>query len=136
MFTLNITITQRRSQDFCLGGRHPADVTRYILCDLQKPTTFGGGWGYSSRNCPWYPEAEQIRWKFSVISISGSRSLGGGGEWKNFFPVAPGKEVKNNQIPSIPGNFVHFRFEERNNINSLQKKHLPKVWGGMAPWPP
>ena len=44
MFTLNITITQRRSQDFCLGG-HPADVTRYILCDLQKPTTFGGGGG-------------------------------------------------------------------------------------------
>ena len=32
----------RRSQDFCLGG-HPADVTRYLLRDLQEPTTFGEG---------------------------------------------------------------------------------------------
>ena len=32
-------IWQRRSQDFCLGGGHPADVTRYIS-----------------------PEADQIQW--------------------------------------------------------------------------
>ena len=38
---------QRRSQDFCLGG-HPADATRYILRDLQKPTRFGGGGGLGS----------------------------------------------------------------------------------------
>ena len=33
--------------------------------------------------------------------------------------------------------FFHFRFKERNNINSLQKKNiLPKVWGAWPPWPP
>ena len=33
---------QRRSQDFCLGGGHPVDATRYIFRDLQKPTRFAG----------------------------------------------------------------------------------------------
>ena len=37
---IRLTPTQRRSQDFGLGG-HPADATH----DLQKPTRFGGGGG-------------------------------------------------------------------------------------------
>ena len=34
---------QRRSQDICLGGGHPADATRYILRHLREPTRFSGG---------------------------------------------------------------------------------------------
>ena len=36
---------QRRSQDFCLGGGHPADVTQYIWRDLQNPEAYQIQWG-------------------------------------------------------------------------------------------
>ena len=61
-----------------------------------------------------------------MISISGTRSLGGGGVVAYIFFSGNSRSKSSKQI-----------FEERNNINSLQeKKHLPKVWGGMAPVAP
>ena len=48
-----LDVDQRRSHDFYLGGGHPADATRYIFRDLQKPTRFGGGGGRGTcRNFP------------------------------------------------------------------------------------
>ena len=51
--------------------------------------------------------------KFSVISISGRRSLGGGGVVAEFFSGS-----------------LHFRFKERNKINSLEKKNIYQKFGG------
>ena len=82
---------QRRSQDFCLGGGHPADVTRYIFRDLLKPTRFSGGGGVV---------AEIFRDLLKPTTFSG-----GGGVVGEIF------QVNNNQITSIPGHFFTFQIQ-------------------------
>ena len=83
--------------------------------------------------------------------------MGGGGHWQNFFPVAAGKYI--NKILSIAGDFFTFPGDlemtrhfwrltqiagdlagllthSKNVTTSIhwRKKHLPKVWGAMAPF--
>ena len=130
----------RRSQDFCLGGGHPADATRYMFRHLRWPTRFSGG---SSRNFPWSPCADQIQW--------------GGGSSGNFCGNCRYRSIK---FPQFRDFFLHFRgapadhppfmhphgdsrslcrsaytFKERNNINSLENKNIYQKFGGgaMAP---
>ena len=118
------------------------------------------------------PDSVVVAELFSMISISGPDSVGGGvvaemfvvssggpdsvggGSGRTFFPVAAGKD----QSTSLNSGrfFLHFRgtcrspaisryscksretcqvclHKERNSINSLEKNHLPKVWGAHGP---
>ena len=87
---------QRRSQDFCWGGGHPADVTRYIFRDLLKPTRFSGGGG---------GVAEIFRDLLKPTTFIG----GGGGVVGEFVPVAPGKQQSD--YLNSGTFFLHFRFK-------------------------
>ena len=73
----------------------------------------------------------------------------GGGVVAEIFPLAPGRRKSNSistenffYISGPPGEITrHLWTLTRSNnvttINSLEKKHLPKVWGGpWPPWPP
>ena len=77
--------------------------------------------------------------KFSVISRSRPDSVGGGvvaegggGSGRICSGSCRSKSIK---LPQFRQIFLHFRFKDRNNINSLGKKNIyQKFWGGgMAP---
>ena len=55
-----IPYTQRRSQDFCLGGP--------LFHDLRRPARFSGRGGGSSRNFSGSPQAGRIQWGGGVVA--------------------------------------------------------------------
>ena len=79
----------------------------------------------ASRHFPWSPKAEPIRW-------------GGGGSVAEFFPVAAERVPKfestlRQRFWKIQQKKEFLRMKSINHQFIGENKHLPTVWGTMAP---
>ena len=84
-----------------------------------------------------FSEADQIQWGGGVVAeifrdLHKRNTFAGGGGVVAYIFFSGNSRSKSSKLP-------HFRqiFEERNNINSLQKKNIYQKFGGVwPPWPP